>query len=251
MRIKSVFYVILLIGSILTLFVSGKKATIKTFPKIAISAEFDKIVTTELSGGTVTDIDGNVYHTVKIGTQEWMIENLKTTKYRNGAPIPNVTIDASWAALSTGAYCWYGNDATKKASYGALYNWYAVADSRNIAPVGWHVPTDNEWNTLTTYLGGERVAGGKLKETGTSHWLTPNTGATNSSGFKAKPGGYRVYSNGTFRNVGHYGDWWSITAVDATLASGRGLGYNYTDVDNHYYYFKSGFSVRCVRDQLF
>jgi uncharacterized protein (TIGR02145 family) len=145
--------------------------------------------TTDVETNTVTDIDGNIYHTVTIGTQVWMVENLKTTKYRNGDPIPNVTGNA-WAALTTGAYCWYNNDAaTYKATYGALYNWYAVADSRNIAPTGWHVPTDAEWTTLTTFLGGESVAGGKLKETGTNHWTSPNTGATNETGFTALPGG--------------------------------------------------------------
>ena len=146
--------------------------------------------TATLSGGTVVDIDGNVYNTVTIGTQVWMVENLKTTKYRNGDAIPNVTGNASWVALSTGAYCWYNNDAaTYKATYGALYNWYAVGDSRNIAPSGWHVATDSEWTTLSTFLGGESIAGDKLKEIGTSHWLSPNTGATNSNGFTAFPGG--------------------------------------------------------------
>ncbi len=107
---------------------------------------------------TVTDIDGNVYRTVKIGTQVWMAENLKTTKYRNGDPIANVTNGASWKALTTGAYCWYNNDAENKVTYGGLYNWFVVADSRKIAPTGWHVPTDAEWTVLTDFLGGLKVA---------------------------------------------------------------------------------------------
>src|SRR4029078_12512714 len=134
---------------------------------------------------TVTDIDGNVYHTVTIGTQVWMVENLKTTKYRNGDLIGTTipaTLDIS--SESTPKYQWaYKGEESNVATYGRLYTWYAVADSRNVCPTGWHVPSDAEWTTLTTYLGGESVAGGKLKENGTVHWESPNTGATNESGF--------------------------------------------------------------------
>ena len=152
---------------------------------------------------TFTDIDGNVYHAVVIGTQTWMVENLKTTKYSNGDPIPTAV-----TSLTPGAYCMYNNDAvTYKADYGALYNWYAVADSRNIAPAGWHVPTKTDWTTLTDYLGGESVASGKLKENGSSHWLTPNTGATNSSGFTALPGGFYNYYYDNSYGVGLRGYW--------------------------------------------
>ena len=197
---------------------------------------------------TVTDIDGNVYRTVKIGTQVWMAENLKTTKYRNGDPIANVTNGASWKALTTGAYCWYNNDAANKVTYGGLYNWFAVADSRKIAPTGWHVPTDAEWTVLTDFLGGLKVAGGKLKENGTSHWRTPNTGATNSCGFTALPGGYRYNGDGSFSHVGDIGYWWSSTAYGASDAWGRYLGdynaYAYRNYNNK----QGGFSVRCVRD---
>jgi len=208
-----------------------------------------KDVKTITPTNTVTDIDGNVYQTVTIGTQVWMAENLKTTKYRNGDPIPNVMDNAAWGALATGAYCWSNNDAAiYKAAYGALYNWYAVADSRNIAPIGWHVPADTEWTTLTTFLGGESVAGGKLKEAGTAHWNSPNTGATNSSGFAARPGDYR-YSNGTFGSIGHNGWWWSSPASDASNAWHRYLDYSYAAVGRGSNYSKQGgFSVRCVRD---
>ena len=201
--------------------------------------------------GIVTDIDGNVYHTVTIGTQIWMVENLKTTKYRNGDPIPNITVNASWATLTNGAYCWYNNDAaTNKATYGALYNWFAVVDSRNLAPTGWHVPTDAEWTTLTTYLGGEPVAGGKLKETGTSHWLSPNTSATNAIGFTALPGGgfYLIFSSGEFGDFGYNGSWWSNTAIDATYAFCRSLYYNFADVGRRDSEKQCGFSIRCVKD---
>ncbi|MCK9639350.1 MAG: fibrobacter succinogenes major paralogous domain-containing protein [Prolixibacteraceae bacterium] len=200
-------------------------------------------------GGTVTDIDGNVYHTVTIGTQVWMVENLKTTKYRNGDTIPNITGNAAWAALTTGALCWYNNDAaTYKANYGALYNWFAVADSRKIAPSGWHVPSDAEWTTLTTFLGGESVAGGKLKETGSIHWLNLNIGATNSSGFTALPGGLR--SDYNYRDIGNCGHWWSSTDIDTDQAWSRTLVDKYAWVGSRdgYYSKRFGFSVRCVRD---
>ena len=160
------------------------------------------------ASGTVYDNDGNTYNYITIGTQTWMAENLKTTKYRNGETIANVTVQADWEALATGAYCWYNNDAaTNKATYGALYNWYAVADSRNIAPTGWHVPTEAEWATLIENQGVALVAGAKLKETGNSHWKAYNTDATNSSGFTALPGGYRRDDDGTFSVVGRYGYW--------------------------------------------
>lgn len=138
---------------------------------------------------TVTDYDGNVYQTVLIGDQCWMMENLKVTHYRNGDPIPHVTDGVTWGNLTSGAYCNYNNDEGNVATYGRLYNWYAVDDSRNIAPAGWHVPSDAEWQTLVDYLGGDAVAGGKMKEAGTTHWASPNTGATNESGFTALPGG--------------------------------------------------------------
>ncbi|MEI7525763.1 MAG: fibrobacter succinogenes major paralogous domain-containing protein [Mariniphaga sp.] len=198
----------------------------------------------------ITDIDGNIYHSVTIGTQVWMVENLKTTKYRNGDPILSATDNAAWAGLTTGtgAYCWYDNsETTNKANYGALYNWYAVADPRNIAPSGWHVASYAEWTTLTSYLGGESVAGGNLKEAGFIHWVTPNIGATDSSGFTALPGGYRNYS-GLFYLVGTYGNWWSSTAYNASTAWTQELD-NVTANVLHYCGFKEiAFSVRCIRD---
>ena len=197
--------------------------------------------------GTVTDIDGNVYHTVIIGTQVWMVENLKTTKYRDGTSIPNVTDGTAWYNLTTGAYCDYANTPTNSAIYGKLYNWYAATDAHNIAPTGWHVPTDAEWSTLTTYLGGESVAGGKLKEIGTTHWASPNTGATNETGFTALPGGYR-YDGGTFDGIGDVGYWWSATEDDAASAWYRVVYYSSSDVGRDDYDKELGFSVRCVRD---
>ena len=204
------------------------------------------ILTQGLSQTTFTDIDGNVYHAVVIGTQTWMAENLKTTKYRNGDPIANVT--GSWSPYAPGAYCWYNNIATYKAVYGALYNFHAVADSRYIAPLGWHVPTDAEWTTLFDFLGGTMVAGGKLKETGTSHWLSPNIGATNSSGFTALPGGERWEYGDTFYNVGGFGFWWSSTQYGSIDAWYRSLGQKTAGVYSTFGNKQYGLSVRCVKD---
>lgn len=194
---------------------------------------------------TVTDIDGNVYHTVKIGTQTWMVENLKVTHYRNGDPIPNMTDKTNWRYLDAGAYCWYNNNVTNKSTYGALYNFWAVADSRNIAPIGWHVPTDAEWNILINFFGGEVAAGGKLKEAGTSHWLSPNTDASNSNGFTALPGGALNISD--FAWIGEIGIWWSSPIeIDRTRTCQMDFneGYVYRDIAGE----GPGYSVRCVKD---
>ena len=213
----------------------------------------------ECPSATVTDIDGNVYQTVTIGDQVWMAENLKVTHYRNGDPIPNVTDSTEWVGLSTGAYCNYNNDDAYVGTYGRLYNWYAVGDSRNIAPAGWHVPSDEEWKQLEMYLGmsqteaderGDRGTdeGGKMKESGTSHWNSPNTGATNESGFSALPGGRRVCgSDGCFGSMGNHGYFWSSTEYYSS-AWERSLHYYGAWVSRGSFYKRSGFSVRCVKD---
>ena len=201
-----------------------------------------------LTYGSVSDNDGNTYKTIQIGTQTWMAENLKTTKHNDGTAIPLVTDGTAWAALSTPGYCWYSNDAaTYKATYGALYNWYAV-NTGNLCFTGWHVPTDAEWTTLTNYLGGETIAGGKLKETGTSHWSSPNTGATNESGFTALPGGARSLISGTFVDVGNYGGWRSSTEYSTGNSYGRCMRCSYGYVSRVSYIVRTGFSVRCLRD---
>jgi uncharacterized protein (TIGR02145 family) len=211
------------------------------------------------NSGTVKDIDGNTYKTVKIGDQLWMAENLKTTKYKDGTPIPNETDDSYWSSLSTGAYCWYNNDySTYGSVYGALYNWFSV-ETGNLCPTGWHVPTDLEWMTLEMHLGMTQAQangtlyrgtdeGPKIKETGTVHWSSPNTGATNSSGFTALPGGYRYNYFGNFDDIGHFGYWWSSTAYSTTGAWSRALTYNYSNVGRYGFNKTYGFSVRCVRD---
>ena len=194
----------------------------------------------------VTDASGNTYNTVQIGNQCWTKENLKTTKYADGSVIPNITDGAQWGGLTKGAWCNYENSAANDELYGKLYNWYTVADPRNLCPAGWHLPTDAEWITLTDSLGGQRVAGGKMKTT--TGWGAPNTSATDESGFSGLPGGYRYNSNGTFGNVGDFGWWWSSSKGGATGASGRSLGYRGGGVGRDNYYKRDGFSVRCLKD---
>jgi uncharacterized protein (TIGR02145 family) len=207
---------------------------------------------------TVTDIDGNVYNTVKIGNQWWMAENLKVTHYRNGDTILNVTEDRIWGILAPGAFCNYDNNAANVAFYGRLYNWYAVNDSPKIAPAGFHVPTDGEFKQLETYLGMSQESadsvgrrghseGGNMKEIGFDHWYSPNTGATNESGFAALPGGRRA-NNGNFGNIGGYGYWWSATEINIGFAWFRGLSYDSTKVFRYGYGKHCGLSVRCVKD---
>ena len=205
-----------------------------------------------VSYGTITDQDGNIYKTVTIGTQTWMAENLRTTKYRDGSAIPNITDNTDWTNLTTGAYCNYNNTkrADTIATYGRLYNWYAATDSRNIAPTGWHIPTDAEWTTLTTYLGGPGVAGGKMKETGTTHWTSPNNGATNESGLTCLPSSSRCNSVGTFEYLGYYGYYWSSTQsqYDVGSAQERGLAYSDAGCLVGITYVTCGFAVRLVKD---
>jgi uncharacterized protein (TIGR02145 family) len=197
--------------------------------------------------GMVNDIDGNTYNAILIGTQVWMQENLKTTKFNDGIAIPLVTSNTSWASLTTPGYSWYNNDAsTYKSTYGALYNWYVISTGK-LCPSGWHVPTDAEWTTLTTYLGGESVAGGKLKEASLIHWITPNAGATNETGFTALPGGNRDNS-GPFSYLGSYGYWWSSTEYTSSDALLRMMYYSISEVGRGGDSRGDGFSVRCIQD---
>ncbi len=194
---------------------------------------------------TATDIDGNVYPVVRIGTQIWMTENLRTTRFNDGTSIPLVTGDYDWRNRNAPAYCWYNNDENSyRSTYGALYNWYAVSTGR-LAPEGWHVATDNDWAILVSYLGGEGIAGGSLKEAGTAHWYSPNDGATNESGFLGLPGGYR-YSG--FSNVGYYGFWWTSSSDGGSYPWVRYLYYYNGSVSHTTYYNRYGLSVRCIRN---
>ncbi len=208
------------------------------------------------------DIDGNVYRIVKIGEQWWMAENLAVTHYRNGDAIPKVTGNSAWIDQRAGAYCVADNDVKNADTYGYLYNWYAVADSRNIAPVGWHVSTEADWNELEMYLGMSQTEanrteyigtneGGKLKETGITHWNSPNTGATDEFGFTALAGGNRRPDNSGFNNsLGVYARFWASTKsdIDQYQAWNRGLPHNQSTVYRATRDLRYGFSLRCLRD---
>jgi uncharacterized protein (TIGR02145 family) len=196
---------------------------------------------------TPTFISPAVIPIITIGTQKWMGKNLDVVTYRNGDTIPQVTDAIKWGRLTTGAWCYYNNDAANGTKYGKLYNWYAVNDSRGLAPLGWHMPSDAEWTTLSTFLGGEVSAGGKLKELGTLNWQTPNKLATNDVGFSALPGGYHS-GDGSFYYVGDIGSWWSATENSRTGAWGRSLNYYNGTLGRDFYYKGNGFSVRCLKD---
>ncbi|RYY97639.1 MAG: hypothetical protein EOO11_10320 [Chitinophagaceae bacterium] len=199
-------------------------------------------------GGTVTDIDGNLYHVIRIGTQVWMLENLRTTHYSDGAPIIHARGSTEWEANTLGAYANYDDDTSKLRLSGRHYNWYAVA--RGLAPAGWHVPTSGEYQTLIDYLGGYSVAGGKLKHAGNDYWYISNAGATNSSGFTAMPAGER--QNGNFIRYNEYGCLWtSDPASGLPFSGGRALGlFYYSNEGSTSYYFprNHGLAVRCIRD---
>ena len=194
----------------------------------------------------VIDIDLNIYNTVQIGTQVWMSENLKTTRYRNGGSIPNVTDNATWGNLTTGAWSYYNNADSNNAIYGKLYNWYTTLGD-TLCPTGWGVPTDAEWTTLTNFLGGESVAGGKMKTIGNAYWNDPNTGADNTSGFSVLPGGYRN-SLGSFFNIRDLAFFWSATEIDNDYAWNRTLYNNFGTVYRFSNSKSVGASVRCLRD---
>jgi uncharacterized protein (TIGR02145 family) len=199
------------------------------------------------TNGMVKDKEGNVYKTVTIGKQVWMAENLKTTKFRNGDPIPNIADNNKWSVQKSGAYCLYNNDAANQSKYGVLYNWYAITDPRNIAPPGWHIPSDEEWTALMNFLQGKSQAGAKLKETGLTHWADPNSGASNSTGFTALPGGYRA-KDGTYKNLSFCGAWWATTEYTQSVAWYRYVDYGTGNLYSVSTYKACGLSVRCVKD---
>ena len=196
---------------------------------------------------TVTDIDGNVYKTVKIGNQVWMAENLKTTKLNDGEPIPNVSSMTEWGNLTTPGFCWGNNNPTNKDAFGGLYNWHAV-NSGKLAPKGWHIPTIAEWETLIELLGGKSIAGGKMKTT--SKWFQPNSGGTNESGFSAVPVNYRNYDGYVFWNPGDYASFWSATEVNALYALGTRLTADSRECKIYESGVKKtyGYSIRCIKN---
>ncbi|MFH2037606.1 MAG: FISUMP domain-containing protein [Candidatus Zixiibacteriota bacterium] len=197
------------------------------------------------STGTVTDYDSNVYPTVKIGDQWWMAENLKVTHFRNGDTIPIELNGPAWEALTNGAYCKYDNNDDSAGIFGLLYNWYAATDVRNIAPEGWHVPSETEWSALNAFLGAN--AGGKLKDTGTAYWWSPNEGATNESGFTGLPGGLRGFQ-GTYVNQGVRGRFWSTTRNYPCCAISYDLFYADSVLSQVGDLAATGCSIRCIKD---
>ena len=195
----------------------------------------------------VTDIEGNTYKTVRIGDQVWMAENLKTSTLSDGTEIPEVPDATDWNELTTPGHCWYNNDeAANKDIYGALYNYYAV-NSGKLCPSGWHVPSRDEWEQLRDVLGDTLTGGGKLKEEGTLHWNSPNTGAVNSTGFTALPAGIR-YFEGTFNSASFFTSFWSATESDNNKAWYMSLYYSDAAVVIHNTSKKDGFSIRCIKD---
>lgn len=202
-------------------------------------------ITLDFPYGSVNDIDGNTYKTIDIGSQTWMAENLKTTRYNDGTDITLITDNENWSNMISEGYCWFNNNEMAKEVFGALYNWEAV-DTDKLCPPGWHVPTNDEWAILTNYLGGIDSAGRKLKEIGTA-WYPYNSGTINETGFSGLPGGLRNW-NGEFGYMYLYGNWWSSTQYNSDYAIYRGLGYDFDRVDSTYSTKEVGFSVRCLKD---
>jgi len=218
---------------------------------VPVGATTGKVSVT-VNGAKSNEVDFTVLppdiETVTIGSQVWMLYNLDVTTYRNGDAIPECTSNTEWAGLTTGAWCYHSNSSANGTTYGRLYNWYAVNDSRGLAPNGYHIPTDNEWSTLSSYLGGDSQSGGKLKESGTTHWSSPNANATNESGFTALPSGDR-YNNGNFENLTNVGLWWTATLYDATYPWHVRLYY----LNGNFYHLSNmvktcGLAVRCIKD---
>jgi uncharacterized protein (TIGR02145 family) len=223
---------------------------------LAISCKKENAFVTNKTSAPALATDTNEtgkYTSINIRGQKWMTTNLAVTHYRNGDPVPHIQDARKWSKLTTGAWCWYNNDSATGAVYGKLYNWYAVHDPRGLAPAGWHIPSEAEWDTLSAHFGGDRKAGGKLKDTGTIQagtglWRDPNGNATNKSGFTGLPGGVRDYDNGLFYNIGLYGYWWSSTEDNNSYAFGCELYY----LNGRFFRYNlikgGGFSVRCIRD---
>ncbi len=232
-----------------------------TFTADELKAHENTPLVAELESGYITDIDGNVYQTVTIGEQVWMAENLKVTHNADGTEIPLVTNDIEWGELGDNntdkAYCYYDNNVNS--DYGALYTWAAamngasgsIANPSGVQGVcleGWHLPSDDEWNELINELGGTSIAGGKLKESGTTHWNSPNIGATNESGFTALPGGNRLSNNGSFVDIGYNGRWWSTSERDNNYIWLRYMSYSDSEAVRNFGNKSYGLSVRCVKD---
>lgn len=233
---KNIFIVTL--SSIILIFIVGQCSNLPTQP---------------LDGGFVTDIDGNIYQTVIIGNQVWMAENLKVTHYRNGDEIPNITGKFQWSLLVTGAYSGYENADVAAETYGYLYNWYSIDDSREIAPEGWHVATDEDWKELEINLGMTQIEADMTSFRGTDEGdrlKATNWGnGTNESGFTALPAGYRISNNSFFTDIGQVAVFWSSSETGEFGAWHRFLYYSGSDINRNFGSKRQGFSVRCVKDK--
>ena len=219
--------------------------------KCSVNINVDDVNQVSIKAGeNITDIDGNSYKTVIIGTQRWMAENLKTTKFNDGTPIPLAIDPSSWLNAKAPARCYYDNN-TSNAKYGSLYNWSVIGiydiNSKNVCPAGWHVSRDIDWQDLANYLGGEEVAGGKLKEAGFVNWVSPNTDASNIALFNALPGGLRT-SNGNFYWINNKGYWWTATEQSGAESIYRILKFDSSTLDWSFDSRSYGMSIRCVKD---
>ena len=250
-QLLSVPYALISSNGISRVSVTGDSLILANGKSIIITGISNETNNKPTYGPNITDVEGNSYKTVTIGTQTWMAQNLKVSKYNDGTPMSNVKDSIEWSKLTTGAWCYYNKDEKNNTKYGKLYNWYAVSKTsngnKNVCPTGWHVPTDAEWTVLTDYLGGESVAGGKMKEVGTTNWNSPNTSATNTSLFTGLPGGLRYY-NGHYSYIGYYGYWWSSTEGGTLYAWTRYLDSSNGDAGIYSNDKDYGLSVRCLRD---
>ena len=232
----------------LTGLIEGTTYYVKAYAINSVGTAYSNEVSfTTLGGETVTDYDGNIYQIITIGTQTWMAENIKTTHFANGEFIPLITDNATWTGSITGAYCWYNNnETTYKDIYGALYNWYTVVDGRSVCPTGWKVPSDSEWTTLITFIGGANIAGGKLKEAGTSHWNGLNADGTDEFGFTALPGGFRL-EDGNYDLLGDAARFWTSMEENSAYSKGINIDRYSSEILNYSYRKKYGFSIRCIK----
>jgi uncharacterized protein (TIGR02145 family) len=200
--------------------------------------------------GQVTDIEGNVYKTIGIGSQIWMAENLKTTTFNDNSPIPFIIFDSIWGHLPSPGYCWYNNDSTiNKKFYGALYNFYVI-ETGIICPTGWHVPEESDWDTLQSFLGGYKIAGGKLKDYYTSFWSEPNPCFVNNYSFSGLPGGERLNITGRFIGIGESGNWWTSSSINNNHSSSRSMSHDSKELYHYLTNKKRGISIRCIKDKI-
>lgn len=241
------FNILIITLIILSMFSCNKDEP--TTPSNPLNGRTTAVFNPDKSYGTMTDIDGNIYKTIVIGNQTWMAENLRVTKYNNGVAIPNIIDNEEWASLTTGAFCNYNNtsDLDTIATYGRLYNWFAVDDTRRIAPEGWRVPSVADWNELIDLLGGDTIASNALKEAGNTHWADPYE-SSNSSGFTAIPSGWR-YLEKNSRFIGYYCTWWTATEINLTGASFLYLYYYDSKVWRSINYKANGYSVRLIKEE--